>query len=550
MTPQTKECKNCQSKFAIEEDDTKFYEKLKVTPPTQCWNCRQQRRLAVRNDIALYQRKCDATKEDIISMYSPDSEYTVYEQEYWWSDKWNAKDYAKDYDPTKSFFEQFDALKKEVPRNSLISIAGENSHYANYALRNKNCYLIHTADHNEDSFYLRPADRNFNCCDCAYTYDSTQCYECTDCHGCTRCKYSQKIQNSSELLFCYNTKSCHDCIFCANISNKQYWIFNKQHSQEEYEKFKAELKLDSHSGVQNAWEKYQDFLKDQPRKHLETIKCEDSIGDYLKNCKNAKYCFDCYDLHDVKYGCNIFKVKDSYDWNFIGNGELCYEMSSSAHELFNCRFSSNCWDGNKDITYCDFCLGCEKCFGCVGMRKAKYCIFNKKYEQEEYEKLVPQIIEKMKEDGEWGEFPPISISPFAYNETVAQEYFPLTKEQAVEKGYKWKDKDKKDYKPQSKETPDAIKDVPENFTEELLACESCGKNFKLVEQELKYYKEFGIPVPHKCFNCRHAARESLRNKRIIYKQACDKCETQVQTSYTPESEAPVYCEKCYLETLN
>ena len=28
--------------------------------------------------------------------------------------------------------------------------------------------------------------------------------------------------------------------------------------------------------------------------------------------------------------------------------------------------------------------------------------------------------------GEWGEFFPSSLSPFGYNETVAQEYFPLT----------------------------------------------------------------------------------------------------------------------------
>lgn len=550
MTSQTKQCVSCQRPFAIEDEDVKFYEKLQVPSPTNCWNCRQARRLAVRNDISLYQRKCDATGKDIISMYAPDSKYTVYDQAYWWSDAWDALEYARDYDPNRKFFDQFDELKKAVPRNALISIASENSYFANYAFRNKNCYLIHTADENEDCFYLRPADRNYNCCDCAYTYDSTQCYECTDCYGCTRCRYSQKIHNSSELLFCYNVRSCHDCIFSANLTNKQYYIFNKRYSQEEYEKFKNELYLNSHTGLREAQKKYQEFLETQPRKHLETLKCEDSIGDYLKNCKNAKYCFDCYDLHDVKYGCNIFKVKDSYDWNFIGNGEFCYEMSSSAHQLFNCRFCSNCWDGNKNITYCDFCLGCENCFACEGLRKSKYCILNKQYEKEEYEKLTAQITKKMEQDGEWGEFPPISISPFGYNETVAQEYFPLTKEQALEKGYKWKDENKKDYQPQSFKTPDNIKDAPDSIIDEILACETCGKNFKIIEQELKYYREFGVPIPRKCFNCRHATRQALRNKRIIYQKKCDKCGENVQTSYNPKTGAPIYCEKCYLKTID
>jgi hypothetical protein len=37
---------------------------------------------------------------------------------------------------------------------------------------------------------------------------------------------------------------------------------------------------------------------------------------------------------------------------------------------------------------------------------------NKQYTQEEYEKLVPKIIEKMKIDGERGEFFPAKFSTF------------------------------------------------------------------------------------------------------------------------------------------
>jgi hypothetical protein len=68
----------------------------------------------------------------------------------------------------------------------------------------------------------------------------------------------------------------------------------------------------------------------------------------------------------------------------------------------------------------------------VGLRDKKYCILNKQYTKEEYEILVPIIIKKMKADGERGEFFPSSLSPFGYNETQAQEYFPLTKDEAVQ----------------------------------------------------------------------------------------------------------------------
>ena len=43
-------------------------------------------------------------------------------------------------------------------------------------------------------------------------------------------------------------------------------------------------------------------------------------------------------------------------------------------------------------------------------------------------KLKEKIIEHMQETKEWGEYFPGNVSPFAYNESMAQDYFPLTKE--------------------------------------------------------------------------------------------------------------------------
>jgi len=63
------------------------------------------------------------------------------------------------------------------------------------------------------------------------------------------------------------------------------------------------------------------------------------------------------------------------------------------------------------------------------LNTAKYCILNKQYTKEEYEKLMPKIIEYMEKTEEWGEFFPASLSPFGYNETIAMEYFPLTREE-------------------------------------------------------------------------------------------------------------------------
>lgn len=55
----------------------------------------------------------------------------------------------------------------------------------------------------------------------------------------------------------------------------------------------------------------------------------------------------------------------------------------------------------SDAYYCDSCHNSEYLFGCIGLKRSKYCVLNKQYSKEEYEALVPRIIEHMKKAGEW-----------------------------------------------------------------------------------------------------------------------------------------------------
>jgi hypothetical protein len=68
-------------------------------------------------------------------MYSPDKKHKVYSQEKWWSDSWNPMDYGRNFDFSKSFFEQFEELYIEVPLVSLTTdyTKDENSAYTNFA---------------------------------------------------------------------------------------------------------------------------------------------------------------------------------------------------------------------------------------------------------------------------------------------------------------------------------------------------------------------------------------------------------------------------------
>ncbi len=136
---ETKICKHCSASFDITDKDLEFYqkispifnwEKFNIPAPTLCPDCRQQRRFSFRNERKLYKRKCDATWENIISIYSPDKPYKIYNQDFWWSDKWDPMDYGIEFDFNKSFFEQFNNLFKEVPKRDVTKwTALVNCHY-------------------------------------------------------------------------------------------------------------------------------------------------------------------------------------------------------------------------------------------------------------------------------------------------------------------------------------------------------------------------------------------------------------------------------------
>ena len=88
-----KSCRVSGKEFAIFQSDKEFYNK--ITPifngaqypiplPTLCPDLRHMRRMCFRNDRSLYYTKCSATGKDTLSMFAPDTPYTVYDRNYWW----------------------------------------------------------------------------------------------------------------------------------------------------------------------------------------------------------------------------------------------------------------------------------------------------------------------------------------------------------------------------------------------------------------------------------------------------------------------------------
>ncbi len=521
-----------------------------LSEATLCPDCRQQRRSAHINEMNLYKRTCDLTGKSIISDIAADSPYKVYSVDAWNSDAWDPLSYGRDYDFSRPFFDQLNEVWRAVPFPAVLPITyfDENSEYTNYAGKNKNCYLIFDSDEDRDCLYCYSLNGSHDCMDCFRMRGSELCYECIDSYQCYGSSYLQDCSNCADSLFLKNCVGCKNCLMCSNMHNKEYHVENKPVTKEQFEQYVASL--NSHSAFDAAKNRFEELKVQYPQKALHGTHNENAFGEYLTGCKNAYECFDCVDLWDCRHIYRSFMpVKDSMDCEAPGDGEKLYECSVVGYGANTVHFSANSLDQVSNLLYCNFCFHSSNLFGCIGLRRKQYCILNKQYTKEEYENLVPKIIDHMKQSGEWGEFFPISISPFPYNDSLAQNYYPLTKEQAVVSNYPWRDKDPKEYLPQSYQIPDAIADVPDQIVNEILACENCGKNYKIISQELALLRRKNLPIPQHCFSCRHAERMAMRNPRKLWDRECDKCKASIKTSYVPERPEIVYCEKCYLETV-
>jgi hypothetical protein len=561
--------------FTIHPFEEEMCKHFNIPLPTTHPQERLREVMAYRNEWKLYPRKCDKTGEKILSAYPQESPFPVYKYSEWWGDSWEGLDYGRDYDFNRPFFEQFAELQKVVPREGTSVFDCENCDYNSHWRTSKNCYMNSLGYENEDIIYSYWIGWCKNISDSMYTYYSELCYNSIEADKCYNCISIQECENCSDCYFSFQLRNCKNCIFSSNLTNKDYYIFNRQASKEEFEETKKKLFDGSWKKWQEANRQFKKLKQDSIHRAVHNNNCENIEGDYLHDSRN---CFECYDGSNGNEDCyNCISIGDSKNiqntYSAGWTGCQYVQQSSVVRGCNNIAFCTYTWNSN-DCMYMDSCMSCSDCFGCIGLKHKKFCILNKQYTEEEYKALLPKIIEHMKNDGgeavnptadlpctgaerlghgrrsgSWGKFFPPWLNPFAYNESAAQEQAPLAREEALKRGYRWNKKNETNYKPATYQLTDNISDTPNTITDKILACTDCSRNYKIIPQELKIYRQWNLPIPRKCSYCRHSYRMSLRNPRQLWKRQCDKCQKEVESTYSPERPETVYCEECYLNSL-
>jgi len=567
-----KVCKQCQKGFEVTDQEIEFRqkmvptfagEKFEIPDPTLCPRCRNRRRLAVRNVVNLYKRKCDLCAKEVVSMYSPDkTDMKVYCYDCWWSDKWIHTDFAQDYDPNRSFIEQLTQLKNKVPAPALMHSGDENSDYINLCNDNKNCYLIFLSGRNEDTFYGYWSEDSKNCVDVSYNYFCELCYEGINLGQCYNVFWAVNCGQCQDSYFIEDCGSCSDCIMCSRQAHKQYLYKNKQLTKEEYEKVKTEFLANLENKFDEYKKEFAEIILSQPKKFAQTLRSENCTGDNIFDSKNCHYCFMTSSSEDCKYCYDMSHGKDTVDVTGFGiTAELIYESQNIGMDSGRCAFISFAYQ-LADSYICEHCYHSKNLFGCVGAKNhAEYCILNKQYTKEEYEKLVAKIITDMQARSEWGEFLPPSFSSFGYNETMASEYYPLKKDEAQKLDYAWQEKSSDvefngvPYEPKSIQSYKTDEAERAKLLNGVLKCIKTGRPYKIIPQELLFYVKNNIPIPRVHWNRRMTDRLNLINKNTLYHRQCmceqtdhehqGRCRNEFETTYPPEKPERVFCEKCY-----
>ncbi|MEK7175590.1 MAG: hypothetical protein AAB693_02180 [Patescibacteria group bacterium] len=623
MKEEIKTCQNCQKEFPIEPEDFLFYQKIKVPPPIWCPECRMVRRMIWRNERSLYQRKCDLCEKLIITVYKKESPFVVYCRNCWFSDKWDANTYSLEYLWDKNFFLQFMELIKKTPLMALdCKGTMVNSEYCNYGGNCKNCYLCFATALSEDSLYCSYSQDLKQCMDSTRLLGGELCYEANDSEKNYSCAFIKKTKGSLSSYFLFGCSTMTHCFMNANLRNKNYVLRGQVLSPEDYYLAIKEVDLGSFKQIQNLKEEFTKLKVSALHKYAEIKNSVNAIGNNITNSKNVQYSFDIFDSENIKYSFRVLKgCRDIYDCHGMISGQLVYEGFGCGISPYNNLFSFSI-DVSRNLKYCVMCINCTDCFACVGLRNKSYCILNKQYTKEEYEELVPKIIQHMNDMPyvdkkgriyEYGEFFPPELSPFSYNETIAQEYFPLTKEEAINQGYSWKEEEIRNYEItlKTEDIPDNIKDVTDDILNQVIQCqhynstpppnplpegegenkkvlsfgedlggakncnEQCTTAFKIIPRELDFYRRMNLPLPRLCPNCRHYQRLKQRNPLKLWERQCQcnggtssnniytntvthfhnlnnpeqACRNTFQTSYSPERPEIVYCEKCYQQEI-
>jgi formylmethanofuran dehydrogenase subunit E len=87
--------------------------------------------------------------------------------------------------------------------------------------------------------------------------------------------------------------------------------------------------------------------------------------------------------------------------------------------------------------------------------------------------------------------------------------------------------------------------VSDEILNKIILCEITGKPYRIIKQELAFYRQQNIPLPTKHQDQRKAELLQKVMPKEFHLRNCDKCGKQMVSVYASSYPGKVYCEECY-----
>lgn len=494
------------------------------------------------------------TGKPTLTGYHPDAPGQVVSDIEYYSKDWG-EELPRDAHSDQPFFPQLLELIKESPFAAFHSTDSENSIGAGF-FGGVNTFMMFGTYNAKDSFYVcrcKEVDRVFDavCLEqCQDTFSSgmsvrlNKCIQCFDAIDCINCQ------------FLFDARNCEDCFCSTNLRRRKYVFKNEQLSEEEYKKRMADIDLSCRSTFEYWREEFRKLIQEEAvfPEHA-NVGGQNTNGEYIMDGLNASGYFMSRpkDVHD---GWFLFDV-ENLDTCVIGANAQDTYYTCVATRCRDIRFSFVLYDCQT----CEFSINlddCEYCFGCVGLKKKKYHIFNKPYSEEDYWKTVDEIKCAMLERGEYGDSMPLWLSSYAPQVSFASIVAPLSKEELQNlKTPAYDPVQGMRYAPEASvpiknidEVPDCIADVGEEWTKVQFEDKEEQRKFNVNARELKYRKEKGYPFPRRHFRARLIELFRQINSPEREMATCGKCGKEVEVAKNRMfPNRNVYCYEDHLRYL-
>ncbi|MFH1404814.1 MAG: hypothetical protein ABIH21_01795 [Patescibacteria group bacterium] len=549
-------CAITGDKWMMDEEEISWYKKFNVPPSTYSPLTRMRVVTHTFSGGQWWYNKHAETGKPIICGIHPATGIKVLPDKEWFEKDFISE--ARDYNLNESIVDQLYDLRLAVPSSAYRDyIPSENS--------------ITIASHGDVNSYFMVASQSknsFHSVVAFNTENSSEVYNSVGVQDSYNIIHSDKIHNGKFIRECrecmnssflFDCRNCEKCFGATNKRNKKYLFWNEQLSEEEWNKRVSEIDLGSRKVMNECREKFDVLVRKAVWPENFNEKSENCIGDYMTNCKDCKYIYYGTDGSQNNYWCawameraegNAFVAEPAASTNTY--------YSSALEKCYNCLFCywvARCQNSEFLIDSLD----CDYCFACVGLRKKKYCIFNKQYSEDEYWQKVDELKCAMLECGEYGEFLPAKFNP-GYPPECGSVHYYLAPPEFI------KQVNSLEFDPESEgaigeelinasdvkdvsELPDHARDL-DGWAGAALYDPAFKRRFSLLKPEVEFYKKNSIAPPseHQIERVRKLIMTS--NSAVMEESKCNKCSKELIVAVNDVyRERNIYCKDCYLKYL-